>query len=69
MKVFLVEVITLKNETAKAITEKESYEAALMALYQSMASAIANKDVKKAAAAIIDDSGIALKNEIWTRTE
>lgn len=67
-KAYLIEIITLNDGSEVTTnTKKESYNNALMSLFQSMASAIANNNVAKAAICIMDDNGYTLKSEIWTR--
>lgn len=64
---FLVEITTTASETAKAIWEKASVEEATMALFQGMASAIANPSVLTAMYMIIDHTGSSKRYEYWER--
>lgn len=64
---FLVEITSTASETAKAIWEKSSIEEATMALFQGMASAIVNINVRTAMYMIIDRTGAIQRYEYWER--
>lgn len=64
---FLVEITSTASETAKAIWEKSSIDEATMALFQGMASAIANINVQTAMFMIIDKTGAIQRYEYWER--
>lgn len=64
---FLVEITTTQAQTAKAIWEKASIDEATMALFQGMASAIANVGVLTAMFMVIDKTGAIQRYEYWER--
>lgn len=64
---FLVEITSTASETAKAIWEKTSIDEATMALFQGMASAIANINVQSAMFMIINKTGAIQRYEYWER--
>lgn len=64
---FLVEITSTQAETAKAVWEKSSIDEAMMALFQGMASAIANINVKSAMFMVIDKTGAIQRYEYWER--
>lgn len=64
---FLVEITTTASETAKAIWEKSSVTEATMALFQGMASAMANMTVLTAMFMVIDKTGAIQRYEYWER--
>lgn len=64
---FLVEITSTNAETAKAVWEKSSIDEATMALFQTMASAIANINVRSALCMIIDKTGVIHRSEYWER--
>lgn len=64
---FLVEIISTASETAKAVWEKSSVTEATMALFQSMASAMANLSVQTAMFMVIDKTGAIQRYEYWER--
>lgn len=64
---FLVEITTTESQTAKAIWEKSSIDEAMMALFQGMASAIANISVQSAMFMVIDKTGAIQRYEYWER--
>lgn len=64
---FLVEITSTVSETAKAIWEKSSVTEATMALFQGMASAMANLSVQTAMFMVIDRAGAIQRYEYWER--
>lgn len=64
---FLVEITSTASETAKAIWDKSSVEEATMALFQGMASAMANLSVQTAMFMVIDKTGAIQRYEYWER--
>ena len=64
---FLVEITKTASETAKAIWEKTSVDEAMMSLFQGMASAIANVNVRSAMFMVIDHTGAIQRYEYWER--
>ena len=64
---FLIEVTTTGDQTAKAIWEKSSITEAAMALFQGMASAMANPNVRTALYMVIDHKGAIARYEYWER--
>ena len=64
---FLVEITSTASETAKAIWEKSSVTEATMALFQGMASAMANLSVQTAMFMVIDRAGTIQRYEYWER--
>lgn len=64
---FLVEITSTQAETAKAVWEKSSIDEATMALFQGMASAIANISVQTAMFMIINRKGEIQRYEYWER--
>ena len=64
---FLIEITRTQSETAKAIWEKGSIDEAMMALFQGMASAIANINVQSAMFMVIDKTGAIQRYEYWER--
>lgn len=64
---FLIEITSTQAETAKAIWEKNSVDEAMMALFQGMASAIANINVQSAMFMVIDKTGAIQRYEYWER--
>lgn len=64
---FLVEITSTQAETAKAVWEKSSIDEATMALFQGMASAIANINVQSAMFMIINRKGEIQRYEYWER--
>lgn len=64
---FLIEITSTASETAKAIWEKASIEEATMALFQGMASAIANINVRAAMFMVINERGAIQRYEYWER--
>ena len=66
MKYFVVEASSVNNGAiAKAITEKDSKNEALMLFHQIRASALANPDVTYSLAEVIDESGAVVIKE-WS---
>lgn len=58
MKYFVIEATSVNNGAiAKAITEKDTREGALMLFHQVRASALANPDVTYSLCEVIDESG------------
>lgn len=64
---FLIEITSTEAQTAKAIWEKASVDEAMMALFQGMASAIANINVQSAMFMVIDRTGSIQRYEYWER--
>lgn len=64
---FLVEITTTASETAKAVWEKANVTEATMALFQGMASAMANLSVLTAMFMVIDKTGAIQRYEYWER--
>ena len=64
---FLVEITSTASETAKAIWEKSSLTEATMALFQGVASAMANLSVQTAMFMVIDKTGAIARYEYWER--
>lgn len=64
---FLIEITTTASDTAKAIWDKSSLSEAMMALFQGMASAIANINVRTAMFMVIDHTGSIQRYEYWER--
>lgn len=64
---FLVEITTTADQTAKAVWEKSSLTEATMALFQGMASAMANLSVQTAMFMVIDKTGAIQRYEYWER--
>ena len=64
---FLVEITRTQSETSKAIWEKGSVDEATMSLFQGMASAIANINVRTAMYMVIDHTGAIQRYEYWER--
>lgn len=64
---FLVEITSTASETAKAIWEKSSVTEATMALFQGMASAMANLSVQTAMFMVVDKTGAIHRYEYWER--
>ena len=64
---FLIEITSTASETAKAIWEKSSVTEATMALFQGMASAMANLNVQTAMFMVIDKTGTIQRYEYWER--
>ena len=64
---FLVEITSTADQTAKAIWEKASIDEATMALFQGMASAIANIAVQTAMFMVINLKGEIQRYEYWER--
>lgn len=54
---FVVEIATTKDGTAKAITEKTNFIEAEMLFHQIMASMMANQDVSHGICTVINDDG------------
>lgn len=58
MKYFIIEATSVNNGAiAKAITEKDTREEALMVYHQTRASALANTNVTYSLCEVIDESG------------
>lgn len=58
MKYFVIEATSVNNGAiAKAITEKDTREEALMVYHQTRASALANTNVTYSLCEVIDESG------------
>ena len=69
MKYFVVEATSVNNGAiAKAITEKDTREEALMVYHQTRASALANSNVTYSLCEVIDEAGNILIKE-YTKTE
>lgn len=69
-KVFLVVIHELMDgQNALEITARESFENASMVLYQVMASAIANANVKQTTCSIMTIDGYTIKTETFKRSE
>lgn len=64
---FLVEITVTATATAKAIWEKSSVDEATMALFQGMASAIANANVHNAMFMVLNHKGEIQRYEYWER--
>lgn len=64
---FLVEITTTASETAKAVWEHSNITSATMALFQGMASAMANLSVLTAMFMVIDKTGAIQRYEYWER--
>lgn len=64
---FLVEITSTASETAKAVWEKSSIDEATMALFQGMASAIANINVQSAMFMVLNLKGEIQRYEYWER--
>ena len=57
MTYFVVEAATSSAGTAKAVTEKASYNEASMLYHQTMASMLANESVTEGICTVIDQNG------------
>lgn len=69
MKYFIIEATSVNNGAiAKAITEKDTREEALMVYHQTRASALANTNVTYSLCEVIDEAGNILIKE-YTKTE
>ena len=69
MKYFVIEATSVNNGAiAKAITEKDTREEALMVYHQTRASALANSNVTYSLCEVIDEAGNILIKE-YTTTE
>lgn len=69
MKYFVIEATSVNNGAiAKAITEKDTREEALMVYHQTRASALANTNVTYSLCEVIDEAGNILIKE-YTKTE
>ena len=69
MKYFVIEATSVNNGAiAKAITEKDTREEALMVYHQTRASALANSNVTYSLCEVIDEAGNILIKE-YTKTE
>lgn len=65
---FLVELtVNYDGIAAPAIWQKPTYDDALMSLFQSMSSAIANSNVHSATFIIVNSTGDVEKKETWVR--
>ena len=64
---FLVEITSTASEITKAVWEKSSVTEATMALFQGMASAMANLSVQTAMFMVIDKTGAIQRYEYWER--
>lgn len=68
MKYFVIEATSVNNGAiAKAITEKDTREEALMVYHQTRASALANTNVTYSLCEVIDESGYVVIKE-YTKT-
>lgn len=68
MKYFVIEATSVNNGAiAKAITEKDTREEALMVYHQTRASALANTNVTYSLCEVIDESGTVVIKE-YTKT-
>jgi len=68
MKYFVIEATSVNNGAiAKAITEKDTREEALMVYHQTRASALANTNVTYSLCEVIDESGNVVIKE-YTKT-
>ena len=64
MKYFIIEATSVNNGAiAKAITEKDTREEALMVYHQTRASALANTNVTYSLCEVIDEAGNILIKE------
>lgn len=63
----LIEIATTTSGTARSMTPKNDWDAALMSLHQAMASAIANANANGIVCEIMDDNGMILKRDEWER--
>lgn len=69
MKYFIIEATSVNNGAiAKAITEKDTREEALMVYHQTRASALANPNVTYSLCEVVDESGTVVIKE-YTKTE
>lgn len=64
---FLIEITSTASETAKAVWEHSNITSATMALFQGMASAMANANVNTAMFMVIDGTGAIQRYEYWER--
>ncbi len=64
---YLIEIADTKAGVAKAITDKESLDAAYMTLHQTLASAMANADVNSCMCMVINGQGAVQRYEYWER--
>ena len=70
MKFFVIEAASVSNgPIAKAITEKDSRDEALMLFHQVRASALANPDVTYSLCEVIDESGAIVIKEYSGNTK
>ena len=63
----LIQAFEDGSPTAKALFEYETMDAAKSALFSTMASSMANENIKSVLCEIINDRGGVLKYEIWER--
>ena len=64
---FLIEITSTASETAKAVWEHSNITSATMALFQGMASAMVNLNVRTALYMVIDHKGAIARYEYWER--
>ena len=65
---YLVEIAVTSSGTAKAINGPMDYNAAIMQMFQVIASAIANTSVSSCCCIVLDEHGNTVRNEFWERS-
>lgn len=63
----VIERAITTSGTAQQMIEKATWDEAVMALHQTMASAMANTSVQSALCMVIDSMGNTMKKEYWER--
>ena len=66
---YLVEITDVNGDVAKAIWDKPNLDSAVMALHQTMASAMANANARSCLCIVINDKGATLRFDFWEREE
>ena len=64
---YVIEIVSTKDGTAKAITEKPTQDEAVMLLHQVFSSAMANADANSCACLVVTGTGEVLRDEYWSR--
>ena len=65
---YVVEIVSTKDGTAKAVTEKATIDEAQMLFHQIFASTMANQNAQSCVCLVVAANGAILRDEYWSRT-